>query len=660
MPDQTNAGAPAATPSDPAPAGDPVEAPFGAWESPIAVDRLVEGIVRLGAPVFDGDDILWGEGRPKDAGHQAVVRRTPDGTVRDVTPAGVNVRSRVHEYGGGAWTAEGGDVVYSNFADGRISFVPAAGGAPLPLTPEGPFRFADLRVDRGRGRVLAVREDHTGPGEATNTIVAFPLDGSRVVTTLFEGTDFVSSPRLSPDGSRLAWLTWNHPNMPWDGSILWQAAVKADGSLATPELVAGSAAEWTSQPLWSPSGVLHFANERTGWMQLYRRVDGRDEPVTPVVAEFAYPDWVFNLTNYGFAADGTVVAIGRSGGQDRLYAFAPDGSWRQFDLPYTELGSIAVRGNRALLQVSGPMDFTSLIEVDVATGRSNVFRVSVERGIDFRDVSAADPVDFPTTDGEIAHGLFYPPRNRRFRGPAGELPPLLVTSHGGPTAAASSDLSIRTQLFTSRGFAVLDVDYGGSTGYGRDYRKRLEGNWGVVDVDDCVHGALALAGRGLVDRDRVAIEGGSASGYTTLAALAFRDVFRAGVSMFGIGDLAALESDTHKFESRYTWSLVAPFEGNEELYRERSPAFHVDDISCPVLILQGLDDRVVPPAQAEQMAAALAANGIPHAAIYFEGEDHGFRKAENIIRSFEAELSFFGQVFGFTPADDIEPVELVR
>ena len=650
---------PAATAAN-AGTGDAIEAPYGSWVSPIPISALVEGTVRVGAPDFDGDDIYWLEGRPVDAGRQVVVRRRPDGSTSDVSPAGANVRSRVHEYGGGAYAVDGGVVVYSNWADGRVYRVSSGGGEAIALTPEGALRYADLTFDRGRRRVLAVREDHTGAGEAVNTIVAIPLDASGTIEVLVDGPDFVSSPRPSPDGTRLAWTSWNHPNMPWDGTDLWQARLDDHGRPTVVEHVAGNPSEWTSAPAWAPDGVLHFANERSGWLQLYRRVHGHDELLTPMEAEFAEPEWQFGSPSYAFGPDGTIWAAGRSDGGDALWEIRAGSEPRRVEQPFTEIGPLRVGDGRALIVGAGPADFARLVLLDLASGSIETLRSTKSTAFDPGNISAPQPIEFPTTNGQIAHGLFYPPKSRRHRAPAGELPPLVVTSHGGPTSGASSALSVSTQLLTSRGIAVLDVDYGGSTGYGRDYRHRLDGEWGVVDVDDCVNGALALADRGLVDRERLAIEGGSASGYTTLCAITFRDVFRAGVSYFGIGDLAALEGDTHKFESRYTWRLVAPPAGNEGLYRERSPIHFADRIRCPVLILQGLDDRVVPPDQARSMMAAMAANGVPRAAIYFEGEDHGFRKAENIIRSLEAELSFYGQVFGFTPADPIQPVTVER
>lgn len=636
-------------------------APYGSWRSPFPIPMLVDGVVSLRETRIAGTDIVWIETRPSEGGRFVVVRRHADGRTEDVSAPGTNARDRVHEYGGASALVDGDTIYHSSWTDGRW-YRRAADGSVAPITPEGAFRYADPVLDRRRERLVAVREDHTGAGEAVNTIVAIPLDG-RPPAILVDGHDFFSSPRLSPDGSRLAWLAWDHPNLPWDGTMLFVAPVAPDGSLGSADRVAGSPTEWVAQPAWSPDGVLHFVSERTGWMNLYRRVDGADEALTPIEAEFAHPDWVFGLSTYGFADDGRILAIGRSGGRDRLYEIAREGPGAEpaplaVELPFTEMEFLSVSGGRAVLIGSGPANFPSVVALDTHDRSWTILKSSDRAGLDPRDVSAPEPIEFRTSGGQTAFGLFYPPRNSAYAGTEGTLPPLIVTSHGGPTAAASTGLSIGTQLFTSRGFAVLDVDYGGSTGYGRDYRKRLEGAWGIVDVEDCANGALELARRGLVDPDRIAIRGGSASGYTTLCAITFRDEFRAGVSYFGIGDLETFVSTTHKFESRYVDRLVGPYPEAKALYRERSPLNFGDRISCPVLILQGLDDHIVPPAQAEQIVAGLRANGIPHAYIAYEGEDHGFRKASSIIDSFEAELSFFAQVFGFEPADEIPVIRI--
>jgi dipeptidyl aminopeptidase/acylaminoacyl peptidase len=482
------------------------------------------------------------------------------------------------------------------------------------------------------------------------------------------GSDFVAAPRLSPDGRRLAWTRWNHPNMPWDGTECVVADVGADGSLAAATVVAGDAGTWVTQPSWSPAGALYLSAELDGWLNLCRVESGGHDaplsppvPVAPMAAEIGGPEWNLGYADYGFAGDGTIIAAARSGGRDRLFRIDPAGRADpgEIPLPFTELDYVGVRGDRLVCLAASPTTFRSVVIVSLLDGSVEVLRRASEAVLDPADLAPAERVDFPTTGGRTAHGILYRPHNRAARAPAGELPPLLVTSHGGPTAAAHAALTVSIQALATRGIAVLDVDYGGSTGYGREYRRRLTGSWGIVDVDDCVAGARALADRGIVDPARLAIEGGSASGFTTLAALAFRDLFRAGVSYFGIGNLAAFAAETHKFESRYLDGLVGPYPAARDVYEARSPVFHLEGIHSPVLVLQGLDDRIVPPAEAERIVAALRENGIPHAYIPFEGEDHGFRKASSILRSIQAELAFYGAVFGFVPADALPPLPLV-
>jgi len=616
----------------------------------------------------------WIEGRPEEGGRQVLVRRESDGTIRRLTPEGFNVRSRVHEYGGGASLVTGDLVVVSDFASGQLHAVAAAGEPEglRPLTPEGrAWRFADAIHDADRNRLIAVREDHEPDtlarhGEAENALVAIDLtDGA--ITVLAEGSDFVAAPRLSPDGARLAWLRWNHPNLPWDGTELVLAELDAAGRPRDARVVAGGPSDWISQPRWSPDGVLHFLAEPDGWMNLFRlgAGDAPERAAAPLEVEFAYPDWIFGTSNYAFAGDGVIIAVGRNLSRDRLYRIAPSRPGEtppapvEVELDFTELGYLAVDGQTAVLRAAAPDRPWAIVEVDLARSATTVLQSSTTSVFDPEDASIGRPVEFPTEGGQTAHGILYLPHNRAFRGPDGALPPLVVTSHGGPTAHTSTAFAVGTQLFTSRGFAVLDVDYGGSTGYGREYRKRLEGQWGVVDLADCVAGARWLAAEGIVDGQRLAIRGGSASGYTTLCAVTFSDAFSAGTSYFGIGDLETFVAETHKFESRYLERLVGPYPERKDLYRERSPLNFTERISCPVLILQGAEDRIVPPAQAEQIVDALWERRLPHAYVLFPGEDHGFRSAANIIRSFEAELSFYGQVFGFEPADPIDPIEVV-
>ncbi len=639
-------------------------APYGSWVSPFPIDWLTSGVVTYGGLRADGDALTWLEGRPEDDGRVRLVRRAPDGMIEELGPPGVNVRSRVHEYGGGPYLAVGDVVVVSDFATGRLLHR-LADGSWEPLTPDRAWRFADISLDVARGRLLAVREDHEPEtlarhGEAENAIVSISLESGEV-DELASGRDFYAAPRLSAEGSRMAWLEWDHPNMPWDGTELYVADLDGDGWFQPAERIAGDESTWVAQPRWDPDGSLWFAAEPGEWPRLHRWRAG-DEPVamTEDGIEFAFPDWVFGLANHQPLGDGRSVAIGRSDGRDRLYLVGPGaGQVAEVPLPYTELSSVAVVDDGVVILAAAPTEATAIVEVALPSGDARVVRPSLSVTIDPTEVSVGQPISFPSTDGRIAYGIFYAPHNSAYHGQPGELPPLIVTSHGGPTAQAYTGLSLTAQAFTSRGIAILDVDYGGSTGYGRAYRRSLEGEWGIVDVDDCVAGAVWLAEQGLVDGGRLTVRGGSASGFTTLAALAFRDTFDAGISYFGIGDLEAFTRETHKFESRYLDRLIGPLPEARELYEARSPNFHAEGISAPVLILQGAEDRIVPPAEAERIAGALAGNGIPHALLIFPGEDHGFRQESSLRQAFEAELSFLGQVFGFVAADDIQPVQLV-
>lgn len=632
--------------------------PYGSWKSPITSDLIASGMISLAEPRLDGKAIYWIETRPSEGGRNVVVKRDADGTVAAITPHPFNARTRVHEYGGGAYLVSGGSVYFSNFADQRI-YHQAPSGAPEPLTPAGDLRFAELTLDARRDCLICVCEDHGGGGrEPVNTLVEVRLrDGS--VETLASGYDFYSSPRLSPDGRRLAWLTWNHPNMPWDGTELWVAGLDEHGSLVDKQLVAGGDDESILQPEWSPDGTLHFVSDRTGWWNLYRLREGRVDNVFDMPAEFGAPQWVFGLSTYAFISPDQVICAYNEKGAWRLVILdTSEKALQSVATPFTEIRYLRTDSRTAVFCGGSPGEPLSVIRLGLESGHLEVLRRSSNVEVDPRYFSAPRAVEFPTEGGKTAHAFFYPPANPDYAAPYGELPPLVVMSHGGPTASTSTTLNLAIQYWTSHGIAVLDVNYGGSTGYGRDYRQRLNGNWGVVDVDDCINGALYLANRGEVDRNRLVIRGGSAGGYTTLAALTFRNVFKAGASYFGISDLEALEQDTHKFESRYSSSLVGPYPERRDLYRQRSPIHFTEQLSCPMILFQGLEDKVVPPNQAEMMFEAVKNKGIPVAYVPFEGEQHGFRKAENIKRALDAELYFYSRVFGFELAQPVEPVRI--
>ncbi len=632
-------------------------APYGTWRSPIRAEMAAAAAVRFQEVQVAGDVVYWVEMRPSERGRCVLMQRDAGGRIAEVTPPEMNVRTRVHEYGGGAFAVGGGYVVYANFADQRL-YAQVDGGAPMPLTQAG-YRYADGVVDAARGRLICVREDHTVAGrEAVNSLVAVDLQGGKPDQLLVDGHDFYSDPRLSADGSRLAWVAWNHPQMPWTKTELWVADVDEQGMVQNARcLVRGD--ESVNQPRWAPDGSLLFISDRTGWWNLYRWQDDGPQLLLSRDAEFGRPQWVFGEPTYDVRADNKAVCSYAAGGQWHLGELdLESGDWREIELDYTSIGSVRVSGKRAIFIGGSPTQAAAVVSVDLVDGTVETLSRPSDTQVDAAYLSAPQAIEFPTEGGLTAHGFFYAPRNADFEGPADELPPLMVISHGGPTSATTDVLSLPMQYWTSRGIAVLDVNYGGSTGYGRAYRERLDGAWGIVDVDDCVNGALYLAQRGLVDGERLVIRGGSAGGFTTLAALTFRDVFKAGASYYGVSDLEGLVLETHKFESRYLDGLVGPYPERIDLYTQRSPIHHADQLSRPVIFFQGLEDKVVPPNQAERMVHALRAKGIPVAYVPFEGEQHGFRQAANIVRAMTGELYFYAKILGFEPGEAIEPVEI--
>ncbi len=632
--------------------------PYGTWKSPITSDLIVSDAVGLDQPQFDGDDIYWAELRPSEGGRVVVVQNRPDGTRVDRIPAPFNARTRVHEYGGGSFMVEAGTVYFSDFADQRL-YRQRDGEAPFPITEDGPMRYAEYIIDKRRNRIICIREDHThSDQEAVNEIVGIALDdGSAEV--LVTGNDFYASTRLSPDGSKLAWIEWHHPNMPWDGSELWSADVNDDGSLGKPVLIAGGETESIFQPEWSPDGVLHFVSDRTGWWNLYRIGETDIEPLCPKKAEFGEPLWIFGMSTYGFITPSRIICRFLENGSSRLALLETNsGDLEIIDCSYTDISDVRATTGKAVFRAGSPTTPAAIVALDTATSEFRTLRLSNNLAIDPDYLSEPRPIVFPTGGGLTAHALFYAPKSPDFDAPLDERPPLIVKSHGGPTSAAVNTLNLRIQYWTSRGFAVVDVNYGGSTGYGREYRERLKGKWGIVDVEDCVNAALYLVENGEADGERLAITGGSAGGYTTLAALTFHDVFSAGASHYGVSDLEALVVDTHKYESRYLDGLIGPYPERKEIYRERSPIHFTEKLSCPLIIFQGLEDKVVPPNQAEKMVNALREKGLPVAYVPFEGEQHGFRRAENIKRTLDGELYFYSRVFGFIPSDEIEPVPI--
>ena len=644
---------------------------YGSWPSPITTDLLTAGSVGLGEVSVDADDVYWVERRANEGGRAVLVRcGLGGGRCVDVTPAPFNVRSRVHEYGGAAYTVRDRVVVFANLEDRRLYLLDgrSAHGEPTPLTPEGLFRYAAPELDLRHRRLIAIREDHTLPGrEPVNTLVSLDLDGGnaeggRVIVT---GSDFVSSPTLDADARRLAWITWNHPDMPWDRATLWVADVTSDGSLERARVVTDGR-DAVGQPRWAPDGRLFYVTEQTGWANityLDPEAQGHGGAMLPPLAlEFGLPGSSLGASDYDFTPDGSVVCSWWDGGVGHLGVLDPEtGELAPVATPAVAFSSLAYAGDSVIVVATGALAPTAItrIRLEGAHIRSRtVLKSSTDTELDPAYLSAAETVSWHNSQGALVHGFFYVPTNADVAAHPDEQPPLLVLSHGGPSSLSSPGLSLEVQYWTSRGLAVLDVNYGGSTGFGRAYRERLRGQWGVVDVDDCATGAQRMVEEGRVDGGRVAIRGGSAGGYTTLCALTFTDVFKAGASHFGIGDLEALVRDTHKFESRYVDGLVGPYPEARQVYRDRSPIHHVDRLSSPMILLQGAEDEVVPPNQARSMADALRAKGLPVALLVFEGEGHGFRQRANISRALEAELYFYSRIFGFTPADALDPVTI--
>lgn len=661
---------------------------YGAWPSPVTTAYVYADSTTRGAGRADGEDVLWLATRPEDEGRVTLVRRLPDGEIRDISLPGQNVRTTLHEYGGGDFAVLDGVVVYV-VHDGQQVWIARGDEEPRPITApsDGRVRYGGFCLDLQRRVAFCTREDQRDESmEPVTSLVRLQLDSAAddFGTVVVPGRerpradggaaelsgdrdnppDFVLDPVLSPDGTRLAWLTWNHPRMAWDGTYLWVGDLDEAGDLHEPQIVAGSPTESIEQPTWVDADRLVCLSDESGWSRLsvldLRAPGVGFRELTEDAYDYGIPRWVPDMRAYALLPNGRVVT-GRvqDGFRPLVVVDGSADSASPLDLPVT-----------FVRDVDAAADGSVIATVSRANGPQCVVRVDPEAGTlaplhDVSDdlleryASPAEPVSWTSSDGATAHGFLYLPKNPEVTAPDDERPPLIVTTHGGPTANAAPAADRARTYWTSRGFAVLDVNYAGSVGFGRAYRERLNGQWGVADVADVATGARHLAATGVVDGARMAIRGGSAGGYLTLAALTQTDVFAAGASLFGIADLSALAADTHKLESRYPWGLIAPWPEGRDVYVERSPLTHADALNVPLLLLQGTEDKVVPPNQAKVMAEALQRKGIPHALVMFEGEGHGFRVPANKQRAIELELSFYGQVFGFEPAGDLEPVELV-
>jgi dipeptidyl aminopeptidase/acylaminoacyl peptidase len=623
-------------------------APYGSWASPISAAQLAEASVALSDLRVCGGKPYWTESRPAEAGRYVIVTPNGKGGIRELTPPSFGSRTRVNEYGGASYVVTDDALYFANWADQRLH-VQRGNSRPEPLTPPG-YRYADGVMHPSGKLLFFVREDHTAGGEAKTEIVAMPPTGG-AGTVLFGGMNFVAAPRVSPDGRQLAWIAWNHPDMPWDTTTLCVGDLNG-AALSNVRAIAGGHNESVLEPSWDADGSLYFISDRTDWWNLYRSDGSRTTPVTSLKVEFAVPTWVLGHSNYALTGDGRAVARFGIDAADKLGVVdLRSGKVTELNLPYVSYSNVRLlSGSEALAIAATPYQDEAVVRIDLRTGEHALLRTDLEPPRARELICVAEPISFPTAGGATAHAFFYPPRNPAFEGMADEKPPLLVKVHGGPTSLSKPALDIRLQYWTSRGFAVVDVNHRGSAGFGRRYREMLNGQWGVVDVEDMVAAVTYLASTGRIDPNRTAIRGGSAGGYTTLSALAFTKAFKAGANYYGVSDLKSLAQDTHKFESRYLDRLVAPFAGNEALYKARSPLYHLEGFSEPLITFQGSEDKVVPPEQSRQIVAALRAKGVPVEYHEFEGEQHGFRKADNIIRAAESELAFYGRIFGFTPA----------
>lgn len=616
--------------------------PYGHWPSPITPELLTTQGVRISEPQAVGDRLYWLESRPQEKGRNALVYEA-NGERSDLLAAPHSIRTRAHEYGGAPYLATHHAIFYVLDDDQRIYRFDCATKETRALTPEGNYRYADFCYDATRTRLIAVREDGTKDAHhPESTIIALDLIND-AIKILAQGADFYSNPRLSPDANQLSFLRWNHPNMPWDGTECVVAELDPQGKITHTKVIAGGAQESIFQPQWSSTGELFFVSDRSNWWNIYRWDGTNSHVIYSAAAEFATPQWVFGMSCYGFLSPDEI-----------LCCFSQQGFW--------QLGVINI-ANKTLNTIAS--DFRDISSIHCHKGEGYFIAASNDQGaqlwryadnkvapltkssqaINNHFIAAPQVLEFPTRDGESAHGFFYAPTNPDIEQPSEQLPPLLVMCHGGPTGATESSLNFKIQFWTSRGFAVLDVNYRGSTGFGREYRDRLKNNWGVTDVIDVCSGVDYLIAQGLVDKDKVAIRGSSAGGYTVLAALTFSDSFKAGASLYGIGDLETLARDTHKFEAHYLDLLIGEYPAQQELYQQRSPINHIEQLNCPVIFLQGLQDKVVPPAQAEAMVDALQKKGILTKYITFEEEGHGFRQAHNIQRALTEELAFYLTIF---------------
>lgn len=632
-------------------------APYGSWHSPISAKQVAAASIRLGQLRCCNKTVFWTELRPNENGRNAMMVLDEQDGIEEALP-GFNVRSRVHEYGGGAFAILDDIMVFTNDDDGGIYCVMSGKEARRINPTTDSRRYADFVIDKIRRRVICVAEEVSATASLTeNYLISFDLMGLQPGQVLASGRDFYASPQINLNGNRITWLAWDFPNMPWDGCELWLADYDDQGLIGSAKKITGGISESIFQPQWSDDSKLYFVSDRSGWWNLYCYDNKKISCVLSMDAEFGLPQWIFGMSTYGFASDHKIVCSFQQDGSSHLAVIDSQSKHiRPLSYPVSDISDLQVCGRYAVFIAASPTTMSAIYRLEIETGECELVYSPQENILDQAAVSLPQPMKYPAADGSQVHAFYYPPVNQDYDAPEGSRPPLLVKSHGGPTAATSNGLNLKIQYWTSRGFAILDVNYRGSTGFGREYRESLKGLWGHADVEDCVFGARYLVDRGLVEEKNMAISGSSAGGYTTLCALTFYNIFAAGASYYGISNLESLVQDTHKFEARYLDSLIGPYPEQQQTYHDRSPLHYSDQLSCPIVFLQGEEDRVVPPAQAESMVNILREKKLPVAYVLFPGEQHGFRQAENIQRALEIEYYFYSKVFGFECADDIEAV----
>lgn len=635
-----------------------ITAPHGSWKSSISAELIAGTGITAFDPRMDGGSLFWLESRPAEGGRVVLMQSVAGAPAKEISPADMNIRTRVHEYGGAPYTVGNGKIFAVNFSDQHLYEISTGGTASLVSGQKG-ARYADIQIDAQHDRLVCIRESHGAEGEPANSIVSISLQAPHAQTVLADGHDFFAFPRISPDGSKLAFIAWDHPNMPWDDVQLYVADLDGQGLPSNITHLNEGIDESVLDLQWSEQGELFFIADRSGWWNPYRHDGTSTTQLISMDAEFAGPLWSLGQRNYGFLNENTALfAHGGDGKAALTLLDLATGNSRPIPTDCATIGNLVCAEGAAVFEAGFTDDTPALMRFDLATESLSMVARASSLPVSKNTISAPQTIEFPTSGDKTAHAYFYPPHNPEFEAPASDKPPLIVKIHGGPTGQSSSSLQLAIQFWTSRGFAFVDINYGGSSGYGRAYRKRLTDKWGVVDLEDTLNCVRYLAREGLIDPDKAAIRGGSAGGYTTLAALAFSDVFKAGANYYGVSDLEALAKDTHKFEARYLDGLIGPYPEAKQTYMERSPIHHLDGFDQPLIVFQGSEDKVVPPNQSEMIVDVLKKKGVPVAYLLFEGEQHGFRRAENIIRSLEAELYFYGRIFGFDPADQIEPVEI--